>query len=197
MIRVPGVKTHVGFRRNRINVLFLLLCAEFRPSDPASRSSRFLSPVQLLPLEEELRQCRGEQQEAQQRCRQLEKRAEELEERNAAALGERERHVKVLEARLPPNSTGRARSCPRRVQEEPGKTQQESREGPSPPGVSIGNNKPRSYVGPSSVVNVSNECPSLKPKVRNVALPFNTRPCGVKSVFRQEVSCAPGAICFP
>lgn len=53
--------------------------------------------LQLLPLEEDLRRCRREQQEAQLRGRQLEQRVEELEERNAASLGERERQVKLME----------------------------------------------------------------------------------------------------
>ncbi|KAK5902079.1 hypothetical protein CesoFtcFv8_007373 [Champsocephalus esox] len=55
---------------------------------------------ELLPLEEDLRRCRREQQEAQLRGRQLEQRAEELEERNAATLGERERQVKLMEGRI-------------------------------------------------------------------------------------------------
>lgn len=53
--------------------------------------------VQLLPLEEDLQQCRGEQQEALLRGRQLEQRVEELEERNAATVGERDRQVKLME----------------------------------------------------------------------------------------------------
>lgn len=53
--------------------------------------------LQLLPLEEDLRRCRREQQEAQLRGRQLEQRVEELEERSAASLGERERQVKLME----------------------------------------------------------------------------------------------------
>lgn len=53
--------------------------------------------LQLLPLEEDLRRCHKEQQEAQLRGRQLEQRVEELEERNAASLGERERQVKLME----------------------------------------------------------------------------------------------------
>ncbi|KAL6106587.1 uncharacterized protein ACO6RY_10424 [Pungitius sinensis] len=55
---------------------------------------------ELLPLEEDLRRCRREQQEAQLRVRQLEQKVEELEERNAAAAGERERQVKVMEGRI-------------------------------------------------------------------------------------------------
>lgn len=66
----------------------------------ASRPSCFLLHVQLLPLEEDLQKVEREQQEAQQRCRQLEKRVEELEERNASAVGERERQVQLLEARV-------------------------------------------------------------------------------------------------
>lgn len=64
---------------------------------------RFVSllwSVQLLPLEENLRQCRREQQEAQLRGRQLEQRVEELEERNAGTMGERERQVKLLEVKM-------------------------------------------------------------------------------------------------
>ncbi len=56
--------------------------------------------VQLLPLEEDLRRCRREQQEAQLRGRQLEQRVEELEERNAATVGERERQVKLMEVNV-------------------------------------------------------------------------------------------------
>lgn len=74
--------------------------SDLRAAGLTSRSSCFLSYVQLLPLEEDLRQRQREQQEAQQRCRQLEKRVEELEERNTSALGERERHAKLLEARV-------------------------------------------------------------------------------------------------
>ncbi|KAM6925771.1 cingulin-like protein 1 isoform 1-T4 [Lycodopsis pacificus] len=55
---------------------------------------------ELLPLEEDLRRCRREQQEAQLRGRQLEQRVEELEEKNAATVGERERQVKLLEGRI-------------------------------------------------------------------------------------------------
>ncbi|KAM8891907.1 cingulin-like protein 1 isoform 2-T4 [Spinachia spinachia] len=55
---------------------------------------------ELLPLEEDLRRCRREQQEAQLRVRQLEQKVQELEERNAGALGERERQVKVMEGRI-------------------------------------------------------------------------------------------------
>lgn len=54
---------------------------------------------QLLPLEEDLRRCRREQQEAQQRGRQLEQKMEELEERSAAAVGDRERQVKLMEVK--------------------------------------------------------------------------------------------------
>ncbi|KAM4553605.1 cingulin-like isoform 1-T1 [Fundulus diaphanus] len=54
---------------------------------------------ELLPLEEDLRRCRREQQEAQLRGRQLEQRAEELEERNAGVLEERERQIKLMEER--------------------------------------------------------------------------------------------------
>ncbi|MEQ2185301.1 hypothetical protein GOODEAATRI_016727 [Goodea atripinnis] len=53
--------------------------------------------VLLLPLEEDLRRCRREQQEAQLRGRQLEQRVEELEEKNAAGLEERERQTKLME----------------------------------------------------------------------------------------------------
>lgn len=53
--------------------------------------------VQLLPLEEDLRQCHGERQEAQLRVRRLEQRVEELEERNAATVEDRERQVKLME----------------------------------------------------------------------------------------------------
>lgn len=52
---------------------------------------------QLLPLEEDLRRCRREQQEAQQRGRQLEQKVEELEERSAVAVGDRERQIKLME----------------------------------------------------------------------------------------------------
>ncbi|XP_060891580.1 cingulin-like protein 1 isoform X1 [Labrus mixtus] len=55
---------------------------------------------ELLPLEDDLRRCLREQQEAQLRGRQLEQRAEELEERNAATVGERERQVKLMESRI-------------------------------------------------------------------------------------------------
>ncbi|XP_051238396.1 cingulin-like protein 1 isoform X2 [Dicentrarchus labrax] len=55
---------------------------------------------ELLPLEEDLRQCRREQQEAQLRGRQLEQRVEELEERNATTVGDRERQVKLMEGRI-------------------------------------------------------------------------------------------------
>ncbi|KAM7002664.1 cingulin-like protein 1 isoform 2-T2 [Tautogolabrus adspersus] len=55
---------------------------------------------ELLPLEEDLRRCLSEQQEAQLRGRQLEQRVEELEERNAATVGERERQVKLMESRI-------------------------------------------------------------------------------------------------
>ncbi|XP_039665329.1 cingulin-like protein 1 isoform X2 [Perca fluviatilis] len=55
---------------------------------------------ELLPLEEDLRRCRREQQEAQLRGRQLEQRVEELDERNTATVGERERQFKVMEGRI-------------------------------------------------------------------------------------------------
>uniref|UniRef100_A0A8C9Y6B5 Myosin tail domain-containing protein n=1 Tax=Sander lucioperca TaxID=283035 RepID=A0A8C9Y6B5_SANLU len=55
---------------------------------------------ELLPLEEDLRRCRREQQEAQLRGRQLEQRVEELEERNTATVGERERQFKVMEVKV-------------------------------------------------------------------------------------------------
>lgn len=51
-------------------------------------------------MEEDLRRCRREQQEAQLRGRQLEQRVEELEERNAATVGERERQVKLMEVNV-------------------------------------------------------------------------------------------------
>ncbi|KAM4734889.1 cingulin-like protein 1 isoform 1-T1 [Anableps anableps] len=54
---------------------------------------------ELLPLEEDLRRCHREQQEAQLRGRQLEQRVEELEEKNAAVLEERERQIKLTEER--------------------------------------------------------------------------------------------------
>lgn len=54
---------------------------------------------QLLPLEEDLRRCRREQQEAQQRGRQLEQKMKELEERSTAAVGDRERQVKLMEVK--------------------------------------------------------------------------------------------------
>lgn len=101
-------KTHVRFRSNEIKpcpppansvFLFSALGSNLGAADLTWCSSCFLLHAQLLPLEEDLRQCRREQQEAQQRCRQLEKKAEELDERNASAAGERERHVKLLEAR--------------------------------------------------------------------------------------------------
>lgn len=56
--------------------------------------------AQLLPLEEDLQQCRREQQEAQLRVRQLEQRVEELEERNAATIDDRERQVKLMEVNI-------------------------------------------------------------------------------------------------
>lgn len=56
--------------------------------------------MQLLPLEEDLRLCHREQEEAQLRCRQLEQRVEELEERNTSMVGERERQVKLLEVNV-------------------------------------------------------------------------------------------------
>lgn len=101
-----AVKTHVRFRSNKIkpftpNCVFLFRrgAPTLGAADLTSCSSCFLLHAQLLPLEEDLRQCQREQQEAQQRCRQLERKVEELEERNASAAGERERHVKLLEAR--------------------------------------------------------------------------------------------------
>lgn len=60
---------------------------------------------QLLPLEEDLRRCRREQQEAQQRGRQLEQKMEELEERSAAAVGDRERQVKLMEVKETKNNS--------------------------------------------------------------------------------------------
>lgn len=60
---------------------------------------------QLLPLEEDLRRCRREQQEAQQRGRQLEQKMEELEERSAAAVGDRERQVKLMEVKEKKNNS--------------------------------------------------------------------------------------------
>lgn len=54
---------------------------------------------QLHPLEEDLRRCRREQQEAQQRGRQLEQNVKELEERSTTALGDRERQVKLMEVK--------------------------------------------------------------------------------------------------
>lgn len=101
-----AVKTHVRFRSNKTKPFTPQLCFSFSAlgsnlgaADPTSCSSCFLLHAQLLPLEEDLRQCQREQQEAQQRCRQLERKVEEQEERNASAAGERERHVKLLEAR--------------------------------------------------------------------------------------------------
>ncbi|XP_029289836.1 cingulin-like protein 1 isoform X2 [Cottoperca gobio] len=55
---------------------------------------------ELLPLEEDLRRCRREQQEAQLRGRQLEQKVEELEEKNTATVGERDRQVKLMEGRI-------------------------------------------------------------------------------------------------
>nr|XP_057930853.1 cingulin-like protein 1 isoform X2 [Doryrhamphus excisus] len=55
---------------------------------------------ELLPLDEDLQRCRGEQQEAHSRARQLEQRVEELEETNITMVDERERHVKLLEGRI-------------------------------------------------------------------------------------------------
>ncbi|XP_057692943.1 cingulin-like protein 1 isoform X2 [Corythoichthys intestinalis] len=55
---------------------------------------------ELVPLEEDLRRCHGEQQQAQSIARQLEEKVEELEERNASTVEERERHVKLLEGRI-------------------------------------------------------------------------------------------------
>lgn len=54
----------------------------------------------MLPLEDGLRQSRREQQEAQQRGLQLERRVKELEERNVATMDDRERHVKLMEERI-------------------------------------------------------------------------------------------------
>lgn len=64
--------------------------------------------VQLLPLEEDLQRCRREQQEAQVRGRQLGQRVEELEERNAATVGDRERQVKLMEVNVSATLTGAA-----------------------------------------------------------------------------------------
>lgn len=61
--------------------------------------------VQLLPLEEDLLRCHREQQEALQRGRQLEQKVEELEERNAGTVGERERQVKLMEVNASGNLT--------------------------------------------------------------------------------------------
>ncbi|XP_073328154.1 cingulin-like protein 1 [Pagrus major] len=55
---------------------------------------------ELLPLEEDLHRCHREQQEALQRGRQLEQKVEELEERNASTVGDRERQVKLMEGRI-------------------------------------------------------------------------------------------------
>ncbi|XP_029378472.1 cingulin-like protein 1 isoform X1 [Echeneis naucrates] len=55
---------------------------------------------ELLPLEQDLQRCHREQQEAQLRGRQLEQRVEELEERNAATVEDRERQVKLMEGRI-------------------------------------------------------------------------------------------------
>ncbi|XP_068595647.1 cingulin-like protein 1 [Brachionichthys hirsutus] len=55
---------------------------------------------ELLPLEEDLRRCRREQQEAQLRGRQLQQKVEELEERSTVVVGERERQVKLMEGRI-------------------------------------------------------------------------------------------------
>ncbi|XP_023180821.1 cingulin-like protein 1 isoform X2 [Xiphophorus maculatus] len=54
---------------------------------------------ELLPLEEDLQRCHREQQEAQLRGRQLEQRVEELEQKNAAVLEDRERQAKLMEDR--------------------------------------------------------------------------------------------------
>ncbi|XP_027897178.1 cingulin-like protein 1 isoform X2 [Xiphophorus couchianus] len=54
---------------------------------------------ELLPLEEDLRRCHREQQEVQLRGRQLEQRVEELEQKNAAVLEDRERQAKLMEDR--------------------------------------------------------------------------------------------------
>lgn len=56
--------------------------------------------AQLFPVEEDLRQCRRELQEAQLRVRQLEQRLEDLEERNAATVEDRERQVKLMEVNI-------------------------------------------------------------------------------------------------
>uniref|UniRef100_A0A665W357 Cingulin-like protein 1 n=1 Tax=Echeneis naucrates TaxID=173247 RepID=A0A665W357_ECHNA len=55
---------------------------------------------ELLPLEQDLQRCHREQQEAQLRGRQLEQRVEELEERNAATVEDRERQVKLMEVNV-------------------------------------------------------------------------------------------------
>ncbi|XP_068170355.1 cingulin-like protein 1 [Antennarius striatus] len=55
---------------------------------------------ELLPLEEDLRRCHREQQEAQLRGRQLQQKVEELEERNTVVAGERDRQVKLMEGRI-------------------------------------------------------------------------------------------------
>ncbi|XP_054475911.1 cingulin-like protein 1 [Anoplopoma fimbria] len=65
-----------------------------------SRQAAKTSGRGLLPVEEDLRRCLREQQEAQLRGRQLEQRVEELEEKNAATLGDRERQVKLMEGRI-------------------------------------------------------------------------------------------------
>ncbi|XP_075998715.1 cingulin-like protein 1 isoform X2 [Genypterus blacodes] len=55
---------------------------------------------EFLPLEEDLRRCRREHQEAQLRGRQLQQKVEELEERNAGTMDERDRQVKLMEGRI-------------------------------------------------------------------------------------------------
>lgn len=73
---------------------------------PSLSQALFCGPLclQLLPLEEDLRRCRREQQEAQLRGRQLEQRVEEVEERSAATVGERERQVKLMEVDVSGNT---------------------------------------------------------------------------------------------
>lgn len=78
-----GADEDVGVVREAVRLLTLQL-----PARP-----------QLLPLEEDLRMCRREQQEAQQRGRQLEQKVKELEERSTAAVGDRERQVKLMEVK--------------------------------------------------------------------------------------------------
>ncbi|CAL9696811.1 unnamed protein product [Knipowitschia caucasica] len=55
---------------------------------------------ELLPVEEELRRCRREQQEAQVKGQRLEQRVVELEERNSASAEDRDRQVKLMESRI-------------------------------------------------------------------------------------------------